>query len=77
MHHKKFFPVVEKPALNPRSGSGTATNPISDTLKYVKSDKHNATNVITDKLHNTTNIITSVIMQQTSEEINVIRQQTS
>ena len=40
---------------------GTATNPISDTLKYVVSDivHHNATNVIPDKRHNATNIITN------------------
>ena len=36
-----------------------ASNPISDTRKYVISDKHhNATNVITDKHHNATNIKT-------------------
>ena len=43
---------------------GTATNPISDTLKYVVSDilysvHHKATNVIPDKRHNATNIITN------------------
>ena len=58
---------------------GTATNPLRDTLKYVISDKCNATNVKTDKRHNAANIIsnkyhnkTNVISNKRHKATNVI-----
>ena len=47
---------------NVRTKKGTATNPLSDTLQYVISDKHhNATNIINNKRHNATNVISDIV----------------